>query len=142
MRLTLSRDPFASMSRLQQAMLNDDNFFNVDWDDTQVDLYEEGDRVFVKAKVPGFDEKNVEIALEENILSISGKVELREEEEAANRKFYRQEISMRSFNRQVTLPTKVNPDTVSAQFKNGMLIVEFEKAEEVKPRKIEIKANS
>jgi HSP20 family protein len=138
MRLSLSRDPLTMMSRFQNML--DDETFGVDWDDTQMDVYEEDDKVIVKLKVPGFDEKNVEISVEGNTLTVSGTAETVEEDENKKKKYYRKEIRTQSFSRSITLPSGVEAEKASAHFKNGMLNLELPKTEAAKPKRIEIKA--
>jgi HSP20 family protein len=138
MRLTLSRDPITMMNRINGA-LSDENFF--DWDDTQLDMYEEEDKVIVKLKAPGFDEKNVEISVEDNTLTITGQAELEEEESDKSRKYYKREIRSQSFTRSVALPTGVVAEEAEANFKNGILHITMPKAEESKPKKISVKAS-
>ena len=128
-------DPFAMARRMRDW----DDFDIVDWDDTEIDMYEEDDKVVVKLKAPGFNEKNVDITVEDNSLTITGTAE--EEKEDKNKKYYRKEITHRSFTRTVSLPTKVVADQAKAEFKNGILEIELPKAEESKPKKVQIKAS-
>jgi HSP20 family protein len=140
MKLRLSRDPFRTMKRLQGAM-NEDDFFNIDWDETEMDMYEEGDDIKVKLKAPGFDEKNIDISVEDNTLTISGKAEVTEEEEEKQKKYFRREIRNQSFTRSVTLPSRIVPEDAEAEFKNGILHLTLPKAEEAKPKKISVKVS-
>lgn len=137
MRLAISRDPYSLMNRLQQSMLEDD-FFNMNWDDTELDMFEEGEEVIVQLKAPGFDDKSVEVSIEGNTLTITGNIEQTQEDEDKKRKYYRKEIRTQSFTRSVSLPAKVDPEKVDASFKNGLLTVRMAKAEEAKPRKIQV----
>lgn len=125
------------MNRLQQSMLEDD-FFNMNWDDTELDMFEEGEEVIVQLKAPGFDDKSVEVSIEGNTLTITGNIEQTQEDEDKKRKYYRKEIRTQSFTRSVSLPAKVDPEKVDASFKNGLLTVRMAKAEEAKPRKIQV----
>lgn len=135
MRMTVW-DPFRAPRRLQN--LND--FFDVaEWDDTELDLYEEEDQVVVQLKAPGFDEKNVDITVEDNSVTITGNSEKTEEEEDKKKKYYRKEISQKSFTRTVSLPSKVLADKATAEFKKGILHLHLPKAEESKPKKVNIK---
>ncbi len=129
-------DPFAMARRMRDW----DDFDIVDWDDTELDMYEEQDKVVVRLKAPGFSEKDVDITVEDNALTITGTAEQKEEDK--NKKYYRKEIVQRSFTRTVSLPSKVVAEKAKAEFKNGILEIELPKAEESKPKKVEIKASS
>lgn len=128
-------DPFRAQRRMSD--LFEDQWMS-NWDDTEMDLFEEDDNVIVKLKAPGFDEKNVDITVDANTLTITGKVEKSEEDENKKKKYYRKEISSRSFTRTVSLPTKVVSEQAKAKFKSGILTLTLPKAEEVKPKKINI----
>ena len=127
-------DPFAIARRMRDF----DDFDIAEWDDTELDMYEEDDKVVVKLKAPGFSEKDVDITVEDNSLTITGTAE--KEEEDKNKKYYRKEITHQSFTRTISLPSKVVADKAQAQFKNGILEIELPKAEESKPKKVQIKA--
>lgn len=140
MRLTLARDPMTLMNRLQNSLLDDD-LFNIDWDDIQLDMYEEDDKIIVKLKAPGFDEKNLDIAIEGNNLTITGNFEVKEEDQDTKRKYFRKEIRIRSFTRSISLPSKVVANEAKASFKAGILELVLPKAEEAKPQRISISVN-
>ncbi len=135
MRMTVW-DPFRSTRRIP-GFWDDD--FSIDWNENELDMYEEEDNFIVKVKAPGFDEKNVEITLEDNTLTVTGKTESEEEEEDKKKKYYKKEIRSQSFTRTVQLPRKVESEKIDASFRNGMLTIKLPKAEEVKPRTIKIK---
>ena len=132
-------DPFMMARKWPQIWEEE---FASEWDDTQMDMYEENDKFVIKVKAPGFDEKNVDISIEENSVTITGKSESQEEEKDEKRKYYRKEITTRSFTRSVTLPRKVDAEKAEAEFKNGILEIRLPKAEEAKPKKIAIKVKS
>jgi HSP20 family protein len=128
-------DPF----RLSSRMPGFEGFFEMpEWDSTELDMYEEPDKVVVKLKAPGFDEKNVDITVEDNSLTITGKAEKEEEQKDDQKKYYRKEISQRSFTRTISLPSRVIAEKAQAVFKNGILNLELPKAEESKPKKVNI----
>ena len=128
-------DPF-KMSRRPFWDMDED--FSMDWDETQLDMYEEENKFVVDLKAPGFDPKNVDISVEGNSLTITGKAEMKEEEKSENKKYYRKEIRSQSFTRTVNLPRKVESEQIKASFKNGILHVELPKAKEELPKKITI----
>jgi len=136
MRMTLW-EPFRTARRMQDW----GEWLDMEeWDNTELDMYEEDDGVIVKLKTPGFDDKNVDITVEDNSVTITGKAEKTEEEEDKKKKYYRKEISQKSFTRTVSLPSKVLAEQANAEFKNGILTLALPKAEESKPKKIMIKA--
>ena len=106
----------------------------------QMDLVEAEDHFVLKADLPGLDEGDVSIAVQDGTLTISG--ERKAEHESRERGWYRIERSFGSFNRSLTLPDRVDPDGISASFDRGVLEVRIPKPEEHKPRRVEIKAGS
>ncbi|HWQ13309.1 MAG TPA: Hsp20/alpha crystallin family protein [Roseiflexaceae bacterium] len=106
-----------------------------------LDLSETEDAYIVEAAVPGLKPENLEVTLENGLLSIKG--EVKQESEEKKRNFHRIERRFGSFVRTVNLPTSVKADAISATLQNGVLRLEIPKAEEVKPRKIgvAVKAN-
>lgn len=103
-----------------------------------VDISENNNQIKVKADLPGMTEKDIELTLENNILTIKGNRE--EEKETKEENYYSRERVYGSFMRQIQIPKKVNPDSVKAKFKNGVLEVIMDKAEEEKSKKIAIQA--
>jgi HSP20 family protein len=104
-----------------------------------VDLYEDKDNVFVKAELPGLKREDIEVSLHDGALSISG--ERKTEEKVENAEVRRTERFVGRFQRTITLPSTVKADSVNAQYKDGVLTVTLPKAEEAKPRQIQINAN-
>ncbi|UOD34542.1 Hsp20/alpha crystallin family protein [Deferribacteraceae bacterium V6Fe1] len=103
-----------------------------------VDISENNNQIKVKADLPGVTEKDIELTLENNILTIKGKRE--EEKETKEDNYYSRERVYGTFMRQVQIPKRVNADSVKAKFKNGVLEVVMDKAEEEKSKKIAIQA--
>jgi HSP20 family protein len=104
-----------------------------------VDLYEDKDNVFVKAELPGLKREDIQVSLHDDALSISG--ERKGGEKIENAEARRTERFVGRFQRTITLPSSVKADQVSAQYKDGVLTVTLPKAEEAKPRQIQINAN-
>lgn len=102
-----------------------------------VDISETDDALLLYAELPGMTKDDVDITLENNLLSIRG--ERKFEKEAQKENFHRIERTYGSFSRSFTLPSNVRSDEVKASFKDGLLHIEIPKAEEAKPRKISIK---
>ena len=103
-----------------------------------LDVYETDDAYTVVANVPGIAVDNIDIRLHDNVLSISA--ESIHENEAENQsRVLLQERSYGKFNRSLRFPVHVNHNAVEADYNNGVLTVTIPKAEEVKPRRIEVK---
>jgi len=104
-----------------------------------LNIWEDADHLYVEAELPGWELEDLEIYVSAgNELSISGQRNQPELKEGA---WHRQERSFGKFRRTFELPSDVDSDKVTATFKNGVLTIEMAKSEEVKPRKIEVKAN-
>jgi HSP20 family protein len=101
-----------------------------------MDLVEADDHFVLKADLPGVDEGDVAIEVQDNVLTLSGSREA--EHERNEQGWYRLERSYGSFNRSLTLPDGVDPDKVEANFDRGVLEVRIPKPEERKPRRISI----
>lgn len=101
-------------------------------------LYDTGDTFVVQALVPGVDEKDLEINLTHDSLTITGD---RRIEEPEGYSVHRRERGAIRFSRSYTMPSKVDPEKTTATLKNGLLTVSVFKAPESKPRKIAVKAS-
>jgi len=101
-----------------------------------MDLLETQDDFVLKADLPGLSESDVNIELEDNVLTISG--ERKSEHEDRKEGYYRVERAWGSFSRSLTLPEGVNPEGVKAGFDRGVLEVRIPKPEQRKPRKVAI----
>ncbi|MBU0484738.1 MAG: Hsp20/alpha crystallin family protein [Proteobacteria bacterium] len=93
-----------------------------------VDLTESKDSVTVKVELPGLEKKDVDLTVNEGLLTIKG--EKKEEKKETDKYFHRIERSFGSFIRTFRLPAGVKEDKVKAEFKDGVLIVTLPKAEE------------
>jgi HSP20 family protein len=101
-----------------------------------VDIYEQGTDIVLKAELPGVDPKDVDIRLENNVLSLRGQRKL--EGEVKRENYHRVERSYGTFSRSFTLPTVVDQASIKAEFKDGMLQVVLPKREEAKPKQIQV----
>jgi HSP20 family protein len=101
-----------------------------------MDLVETDDHFVLKADLPGLDESDVNIEVEDNVLTVSG--ERNAEHEDKREGYVRVERAYGSFRRSLTLPEGVNPEAVTASFDKGVLEVSIPKPEERKPRKVAI----
>jgi len=105
-----------------------------------VDVEEDDKNIVVKADVPGIDEKNLNVNLERNVLTISGeKKEEKKTEGTGNRRIVT-ERSYGSFLRSISLPEGVKAEKITAQFKNGVLTVTVPKGK-TDERRIQINVN-
>jgi HSP20 family protein len=101
-----------------------------------VNIYEDEHTIHIDAELPGMEEKDIDVSLENNMLTISGERKLENEEKKEN--FHRIERSYGRFTRSFTLPPTVDSEHVNAEFNNGVLRVSLNKKEEAKPRQIKI----
>jgi HSP20 family protein len=141
-------EPFRELSSLQTEM---NRLFNAAFDTPTgnggarrwtpaMDLVEGEDHFVLRADLPGMTQADVNIELEDNVLTVSG--ERKAEHESKGEGFYRVERSFGSFSRALTLPKGVDPEGVTASFTNGVLEVRVPKPEQRKPRKIAIGTGS
>jgi HSP20 family protein len=140
-------DPFRELRGLQDEMnrLFMSNYSRGDESDLmrgawspQVDIFENQDQIVLEAELPGMKPENVEISIENNILTLHGERKFEKKAEGDN--FHRVERSYGSFTRSFTLPPTVSSENANAEFENGVLRLTLAKREEAKPRRIEIKA--
>ena len=103
-----------------------------------VDVVENNDAFIVKASVPGMDPDDLDITISDNVLIIKG--EYKSDETISEEKYHVRERRYGSFGRSISLPMSVNADEVEASYESGVLTLTVPKAEEVKPRRITIKA--
>jgi HSP20 family protein len=101
-----------------------------------MDLVETDDHFVLRADLPGLSEGDVNVELEDNVLTVSG--ERKAEHEEKKEGFYRMERSFGQFRRSLTLPEGVDADAIAATFDRGVLEVRIPKPEERKPRKVAI----
>jgi HSP20 family protein len=101
------------------------------------DIAEQDDAYIVHVEVPGVKKEDFKITLESNILTIRG--EKKQEKESKNDHLHRVERSYGSFQRSFTLPAKVKNDKIEAVYKDGVVTLTLPKAEETKPKQIEVK---
>jgi len=101
-----------------------------------VDIYETENEVVLAAEIPGVDEKDVEIKVEDSTLTIRG--ERKFEKETKEENYHRIERAYGSFMRSFTLPNYIDQDRIEAQQENGILKIHMPKKEETKPRKVKI----
>ena len=102
-----------------------------------VDIFEKGDDLVIRAEVPGVERDAIDVKVEDNTLMLSGERHLETEEKESQA--YRRERSHGRFVRSFALPKTVDASRITATYKDGVLGITIPKAEEAKPRMIEIK---
>ena len=107
----------------------------------KVDVHEDEKAICVKAELPGLDEKDVEVTLKDNTLTIAGEKKEEKTEGDENKNYWYCERSFGSFSRSIELPEGIKADAVKASFKNGVLEIELPKSEAAIPKKININVN-
>ena len=105
-----------------------------------VDISEMENGFEIRAELPGVSEKDVNVSVTDNRLTIKG--EKRQEEETDDKNYHRVERRYGSFQRSFTLPRHVETGAIKAQFTDGVLVLEIPKAEVAKPTEISITTNS
>lgn len=109
-----------------------------DWH-VALDVAENDDSYIVKATLPGINPDEIEIILEDDVLTLKG--ETQNEEEIEEAKYHLRERRFGSFSRSIRFPVSVNGDAVEATYSNGVLSLDIPKAEAVKPKRITISAS-
>jgi HSP20 family protein len=101
-----------------------------------VDIYETPNELVVKADLPEVDEKDIDIRVENNLLTIRG--ERKFDKSVSEDNYLRIERSYGTFSRSFSLPNTVNAEAIRAEYKNGVLTVNLPKREESKPRQVKV----
>ncbi len=101
-----------------------------------VDIYEDEKKVVLKLEVPGLEEKDLNVSVEKNTLTVKGERKFEKEEKEEN--FHRIERRYGSFYRAFTLPTTVDTESVAASYNAGVLKVELIKKPEAQPKQIKV----
>ncbi len=139
--------PWTGMTSLKQEMDRlFDRFFEPHWGEfpalgewtPSLDLSETKDALVAKLEIPGMDPKDIQVSLQENLLTIKG--EKKQEKEEKDEHYHRVERSFGAFTRSVRLPVAVDGSKVNAHFKNGLLTVTLPKAPGAKGTTIPVKA--
>jgi HSP20 family protein len=141
-------DPFRELSALQQQV---NRLFNESVTGRgeealgtsfvpAVDVYEDEHGIRLKMEVPGIDEKDIDIRLENNTLTVRGERKFEKEEKEEN--FQRVERRYGSFTRSFTLPNTVDTENVTADYDKGVLVLSLAKRAEAKPKQIKVNIGS
>ncbi len=140
-------DPFREVVALQNRM----NSLFRDLNDNEgpmttasfvpaVDVYEDEKKVVLKLEVPGIEEKDLDVSVENNTLTVKGERKFEKEEKEEN--FHRIERRYGSFYRAFTLPTTVGTENVAASYNAGVLKLELKKKPEAQPKQIKVNVNA
>lgn len=103
------------------------------------DIYEDEKKITLKLEVPGIEEKDLDVRVENNTLTVKGERKFEKEEKEEN--FHRIERRYGSFYRSFTLPSTVDAEHVEASYNAGVLKVELKKKPEAQPRQIKVSVN-
>jgi len=143
-------DPFRELTTLQDRMnrLFRDSFGTEGRDEAltttrfapPVDVYEDEHNVTMKIEVPGVDEKDIDVRIENNTLTVHGERKFEKEEKEEN--YLRVERSYGSFTRSFTLPNTVDTADVTADYDKGVLKIKLAKRAEAKPKQIKVNVGS
>lgn len=146
---TIARlEPFRGLSTLQDQFnrLFNESFRNhpeesalTTWAPA-VDIYETPNELVVKADLPDVNEKDIDVRVENNLLTIRG--ERKFEKSVSEENYLRVERTYGAFSRSFSLPNTVNAETIGAEYKNGVLTVTLPKREESKPRQVKVTVNA
>jgi HSP20 family protein len=121
---------FGNMSNETENPLTTANFVPA------VDVYEDDKKVVLKLEVPGIEEKDLDVRVENNTLTVKGERKFDKEEKEEN--FHRIERRYGSFYRAFTLPSTVDAENVDAKYENGVLKIELNKKPEAQPKQIKV----
>jgi HSP20 family protein len=142
-------DPFRGLSTLHDQVnrLFNESMFRGQAQDSAittwapaVDIFETPNELVVKADLPDVDEKDIDIRVENNLLTIRG--ERKFEKSVSEDNYLRVERTYGAFSRSFSLPNTVNAETIHAEYKNGVLTVNLPKREESKPRQVKVSVNA
>lgn len=135
-------DPFREMTQQTQSQIN--KLVDQVWGGRQeswlpaIDVFDTKDAVVLKAELAGMNPDDIQIEVEDNVLTVKG--ERRFEEAVDEERYYRVERRFGSFQRSLALPQGVRAEDISASYEDGILAIAVPKVEEEKPKRIEVKA--
>ncbi len=140
------RDPFWKefstlsnrLGRLLDGPREDQPDFLGSWSPA-VDIFDKGGEVVIHAELPGINKEDIDVRVENNVLTIRGKKERKEEVKEEG--YFRSERAYGSFSRSFSLPSTVEVSKIAAEYKDGVLTLRLPKADEAKPRQIEVKVS-
>jgi HSP20 family protein len=108
-----------------------------DWDwNPVVDIYEHEENIVITAELPGVDKKDMTVDVKDGILTLKGERSTHNEVKEDN--YYRQERCYGKFERSFTLPVEIDPEKITADYKDGVLKIDIPKTEKSKPKQVSI----
>ncbi len=139
-------DPFRNMTALQDRInrLFEDAFPQSQsetevslcaWQPS-VDIYENNEGVVIKVDLPGLEKEDISVEIKENVLTLKG--QRKEEVGVPEEAYFRKERTCGTFHRSFSLRSMIDPESIKATFKNGVLTIEIPKPEEEKPKQVEV----
>lgn len=102
----------------------------------KVNISEDEKNIMIEAGIPGYDPKNVEVFVDENMVTIKGKTE--EQKEEKDRRYFRRESSYGEFYREISLPAMVDTSKVTCKDKHGVLMITLPKVESKERKQIPV----
>lgn len=135
--------PVVTLSNLFDDYFGDGFFFNggrelVRHQWPKVDIEEHENEFILQADLPGLEKKDINITVEDGVLTVSGEKKAEKNERKKDRYYY-YERSYGTFCRSFALPENVDEKTIGANYKNGQLTLTIKKSEKAKPKAIEVK---
>lgn len=139
--VSLYSDPFEALSALQRAL---DARLASDWMGARttaaggyppINVFQKADDLVAVIELPGIDKANLQIEAKDNTIRVSGKKSINYEEGAS---VHRRERLWGVFDRTISVPIQIDPNAVSAEYRDGVLTIAIPRAESAKPRKINI----
>jgi HSP20 family protein len=140
-------NPYQEMSNMRRLMrrMFEDPYLAPEFEgdqmamwDLPLDVMESQDEYVVKASLPGINPDDLEVTYNNNTLTIRG--EIKAEDEKKEQRYHLRERRFGSFQRSIYLPTPIQSDKVQANFDSGVLTLRLPKTEEVKPKRIPVRA--
>ena len=137
-------DPFRDLTNLQERMnqlFGDYSRGNEEMSLTgnfipPVDIYEDEKHVTLKLEIPGISEKDLDVRIENNVLTVKGERKFEQEEKEEN--FHRIERRYGQFIRSFTLPNTIDSESIQADYTNGVLKIQLAKRAEARPKQIKV----
>ena len=146
-------EPFREFPTMQDRMNRMNRFFRESYSPegpeealtttsflTPVDIYEDEHNIPLKIEVSGIDEKDIDVRIDNNTLTVTGERKIEKDEKEEN--FRRVERQYGSFSRSFTLPSSVDSGQVSANYDNGVLKIKLAKKAEARPKQIKVNVGS
>src|SRR5689334_4532646 len=147
-------NPFGQFSSMQEGVNRMNRLFREQFQNPEVpgealtttgfappvDIYEDEHNITLKMEVPGIDEKDIDVRIENNTLTVRGERKFEKEEKEEN--FRRVERQYGSFTRSFTLPSSVETENIQASYDKGVLEIRLAKKAEAKPKQIKVKVGS